>query len=204
MYSEKQYTRLTKLELDIKYNVADINASVAEAGRQRVALLMKNCKCFWHPDFPGNKTMRMYRVLNNMTDGQRKATKHLTDLKAEGAVNDPDAAIHLIESHEKDEAMLSSFSAGDPEKDAELGSADKKREAKELSPAQEEAKKVKAEKTKNSVFMKRLIRDINTNKNKVEQTIGKLNGLPESGGSGITGAIAALKSFLEPLHKLLD
>ena len=63
---------------------------------------------------------------------------------------------------------------------------------------------MKAEKTKNSVFMKRLIRDINTNKNKVEQAIEKMNGLPESGGRGITGAIVVLKSFLEPLHKLLD
>ena len=64
MYSDKQYARFTKLDLDIKFNLAD-----NEAGRQRVALLMKNSKCFWHPDFPGNKTMRMYRVLNIMIDG---------------------------------------------------------------------------------------------------------------------------------------
>ena len=73
-----------------------------------------------------------------------------------------------------------------------------------MSPAQEEAKKVRAEKPKKSVFMKRLIRDIETNKNKVDNTIAKLNGLPESGGSGITAQIVVLKSFLEPVHNLLD
>ena len=52
--------------------------------------------------------------------------------------------------------------------------------------------------------MKKLIRDIESNKNKVDTTIAKLNGLPESGGSGITAQIVVLKSFLEPVHNLLD
>ena len=143
--------------------------------------------------------MRMYRVLNSMVDGQRKATQHFTDLKVEGAVKDPDAAVVLMERHEKDEAIVTSFESGDPGKDAEVGSGDKKRFKKDLTPAQEEAKKVRAEKTKKSVFMKKLIRDIESNKNKVDTTIAKLNGLPESGGSGITTQIVVLKSFLEPL-----
>ena len=101
MYSERQYTRLTKLDLDIKFNSAD-----NEAGRQRVALLMKSSKCFAHPDFPLNKSLRMYRVLLSMVDGQREATQHFTDLKVEGAVKDPDAAIVLMECHDKDEATV--------------------------------------------------------------------------------------------------
>ena len=199
MYSDKQYARLTKLDLAIKFNSAD-----NEAGRRRVALLIRSSKSFAHPDYPQNKSMRMYRVLLSMIDGQRKATQHLTDLKVEGALKDPDAASVLMERHEKDEAIVTSFESGDPEKDAEVGSADKKRFKKNFTPAQEEAKNVRAEKTRKTVFMKKLIRDIEINKHQVDTTIATLNGLSESGSSGITAQNAILQSFLEPVHNLLD
>ena len=45
---------------------------------------------------------------------------------------------------------------------------------------QDEAKNVRAEKNRTTFFMKKLIRDIESNKNKVDTKIVKLNGLPES------------------------
>ena len=142
----------------------------------------------------------MYRVLLSMIDGQRKATLHLTDLKVEGAIKHPAAASLLMEKHEKDEALVTSFELGDTERDAEPASADKKRHKKKLTPEQEEARKVKAEKTRKTLFMKK---QIQMNKFKVESTIAKLTELPETGSSGITAQIASLQSIVKPLQNFL-
>ena len=125
------------MDLDLKFDAAN-----NEAGKQRVAFLIKSGESYAHPDYPQKKDMRMYRVLLSMIDGQRKATQHLTDLKVEGAIKDPAAASLLMEKHEKDEALVTSFEWGDTEKDAEPASADKKRHKKDWTPEQEEARKV--------------------------------------------------------------
>ena len=135
------------MDLDLKFDAAN-----NEDGRRRVAFLMKYIKSYAHPDYPQKKEMRMYRVLLSMIDGQRKATQHLTDLKVEGAIKDPAAASLLMEKHEKDEALVTSFELGDTEKDAGSASADKKRHKKGADARARRSKKGENRKGQENCF----------------------------------------------------
>ena len=144
-YMDKQYERLTQLDLEIRYD-----AATNPAGKAHVEFLMKNSKSFPHPDFPKNKSMRQYKVLKHLTEGTSASQKHTISLAASSGVTDSSAALALGEYQEKRAVQfLDPLHDGGADLEQEAGDkVIKKRIPKELTPEQQAAKEEKAKRAK--------------------------------------------------------
>jgi uncharacterized protein YjbK len=78
-FDETNYESVTKLDLELRYK-----AHKYDSGRARVDLLLKDAKSKPHPDYPSNAEMRLYRVLKDMTDGNRNRSGASTTITGQG------------------------------------------------------------------------------------------------------------------------
>mgnify|MGYP001307863007 CR=1 FL=1 len=144
-YMDKQYERLTQLDLEIRYD-----AATNPAGKAHVEFLMKNSKSFPHPDFPNNKSMRQYKVFKHLTDGTAASQKHTISLAASSGVTDSSAALALGEYQDKRAVQfLDPLHDGGADLEQEAGDkVIKKRIPKGQTPEQQAAKEEKAKRAK--------------------------------------------------------
>lgn len=84
------------------------------------------------------------------------------------------------------------------------GKGDHKREPKQLTPAQEEAKRQKAELNAKVALVKKLMRDIEAIVTKLNSVISKLKNLPEAGQPGVMSQVDVLEQCKNPLRNMLE
>lgn len=201
VYSNREYVRMTRLDLDIKYN-----SSANLDGKKLVDFLVKTSKCFPHPDYPNKKEMRQYRVLQHILEGKKNTSRSMTDLEAHGQITAPEAASILLANHERKAALVGKFEDEAVEQESGAEGANRKRERRVLTSEQQEAKD-KADVLRTNLAIVRKIQkevEVWTVKiHKSKEKLVKLKGALPEAGSGVQWQINVLEEF-EPQLKNID
>ena len=201
-YSTKEYDRMTRLELDIKYKSAEY-----PEGKKIVDFLVKTSKSFAHPDYPKKKEMRQYRVLQHVLEGKKNTSRTMTDLNAHGQIAATEAASILLANHERKAALVGMFEDEAVEQVSGAEGANKKREKKVLTSEQQDAKDKADVKRANLAIVRKIQKEVEVWTIKIQNTKEKLvklskEALPEA-GSGVQRQITVLEEF-EPQLKNID
>ena len=136
----------------------------------------------------------MYRVLLSMIDGSKKASQNTSSLDVHGGITNPESATALMEAHQKQAALSTQFTDDAIEGDATNTRIQKVRRPKVLTPEQEVEKQAVDR-------LKKLEKRINHIKKKLNNTLGKLQSLPNSEAAGVVAQTSVLQCFNAPLDK---
>ena len=201
-YSTKEYDRMTRLELDIKYKSAEY-----PEGKKIVDFLVKTSKSFAHPDYPKKKEMRQYRVLQHVLEGKKHTSRTMTDLDAHGQIASTEAASVLLANHERKAALVGMFEDEAVEQESGAEGANRKRERKVLTSEQQDAKDKADVQRANLAIVRKIQKEVEVWTIKIQNTKEKLvklskEALPEA-GSGVQWQITVLEEF-EPQLKNID
>ena len=199
-YSNREYVRMTRLELDLKYN-----SSTNPDGKKFVDFLVKTSKCFPHPDYPKRKEMRQYRVLQHILEGKKNSSRTMTDLHAQGQITASESASILLANHERNAALVGKFEDEPVEQESGAEGANRKRERKMLTPEQQAAKDKADVLRTNLAIVRKIQREVEVWKTKIhisKEKLVRLGALPEA-GSGVQWQINVLEEF-EPQLKDVD
>ena len=190
-YADKQYGTYTKLDMEIHFH-ADTNP----AGRQRLEFLCKNSPTMPHPDFPKRKEMRLYKVLNSIMQGVRKTSDHETDLKSSAGVVCANSASTLMETAGKRHNEVATGCFGDFE-----AVPAPKRDRKEPTEEEIAQREARAKVRQQMLEIKKHQKDIRLKKDKLEELINKLQGVPDAAEVGNVMAVEILKKMLPELSQ---
>ena len=136
----------------------------------------------------------MYRVLLSMIDGSKKASQNTSSLDVHGGIANPESATALMEAHQKQAALSTQFTDDAIEGDATDTKIRKVRLAKVLTPEQEVEKRAVDR-------LKKLEKGINGLKKKLNNTLERLESLPNSEAAGVVAQTSVLQCFNAPLDK---
>ena len=200
-YSKREYVRMTRLELDIKYH-----SSAKPDGKKFVDFLVKTSKSFPHPDYPKKKEMRQYRVLQHIIEGEKDTSRTMTDLHTHGQITAVESATILLANHERRAALVGKFEDEPVEQESGAEGANRKRQRRVLTSEQQEAKDKPDVLRTNLAIVRKIQREVEVWKAKIhisKEKLAKLkDALPEA-GSGVQWQINVLEEF-EPQLKNVD